>query len=933
MIGSPLPDLSIYVLDGAMQPVPLGVPGEMYVGGAGVSRGYLDRPELTRERFIVDPFRKDTSARLYRTGDLARWRPDGDIEYLGRADFQVKIRGFRIELGEIEAALAQHPSVREVVVVALGDTHGDRSLVAYLVDHRGSGPHAPSSEETLRRGLPAELRGFLKCRLPDHMVPSSFVLLDAMPLTSNGKVDRRALPAPDRTRSDLDPGFVAPRTPMEAALAALWADALGLLTIGASDNFFELGGHSILATRILSRVRDRFQVNLPLRALFEAPTIAEMARIVEARRGEEAGREAPPVVPVPRGRSSPLSSAQRRLWFLARLDPSSPVYNEPDTLHIKGALDVEALLRSLNEIIRRHEAWRTTFDIEGGEAVQIIHPEATIELPVMDLAGLAPAEREAEARRIALRDALRPFDLLTGPMLRGVLVKIRDDEHRLYLTLHHIVADGVSVYSVFLPELSALYSAFSTGRLPTLPALPVQYADYAVWERQWLLGSGLEAQLAWWKQELGGELPVLELPTDRPRQKVQSSRGSRHLIAISSDLTRALKALGQREGATLFMTLLAAFNVLLCRTSGQEDILVGTVTAGRSRPEIENLIGLFVNTIVLRTNLRGDPTFRELLARVADTSLNAYSNQDVPFERLVEELQPSRAPGQNPLFQVAFALEPLMPTLATGWSVSQLEVDTLTAKFELTLELDERPEGLIGRLEYRTDLFDAATIARMADHFVVLLEGIVAAPDRRLSELPIMTEAEIRQQAAWNETRADHSREVCIHHMFESQAARSPDAIAVVSYESRSPQATLTYGELNRRANQLAHHLQSLGVGPEVTVAICAERSPELIIGLLAILKAGGACVPLDPSFPEERTAFTLRDVGARVVLTQRHLAGALREHAANVVCLDDGWAEIEAHGAEDPPGEVARDALAYVIYTSGSTGRPKGVKIEHRGL
>ncbi|WP_437592077.1 amino acid adenylation domain-containing protein [Sorangium sp. So ce1000] len=933
VIGAPIPDLSIYLLDGAMQPVPLGVPGEMYVGGAGVSRGYLNRPELTRERFIVDPFRAGTSARLYKTGDLARRRPDGELEYLGRIDHQVKIRGFRIELGEIEAALAQHPSVREVVVIALGDAHGDRNLVAYVVDHRSSSPHAPSSEGTLRRGLPAELRGFLKSHLPDYMVPSSFVLLDAMPLTSNGKVDRRALPAPDRTRSDLDSSFVAPRTPMEAALAALWADALGLLAVGASDNFFELGGHSILATRILSRVRDRFQVSLPLRALFEAPTISEMAKIIEARRGEEAGRAAAPVVPVPRGRSFPLSSAQRRLWFLARLDPSSPVYNEPATLHIKGALDVEALERSLNEIIRRHEAWRTTFGVEGGEPVQIIHPEATVELPVMDLAGLAPDEREAEARRIALRDALRPFDLVVGPMVRGVLVKMSGDEHRLYLTLHHIVADAVSVYSVFLPELSALYSAFSTGRPPTLPALPVQVADHAVWEQQWLRGSGLEAQLAWWKRELGGELPVLELPTDRPRQKVQSSRGSRHLIAISSDLTRALKALGQREGATLFMTLLAAFNILLCRTSGQEDIIVGTVTASRSRPEIENLIGFFLNTIVLRTNLRGDPTFRELLARVADASLNAYSNQEVPFDRLVEELQPSRAPGQNPLFQVAFVLEPLMPTLATGWSVSQLEVDTLTAKFELTLELDERPEGLIGRFEYRSDLFDASTIARMADHFGVLLEGIVADPDRRLSELPIMTEAEIRQQGSWNETRADYSREVCIHHQFEIQAARSPDAIAIVSYSSRSPKATLTYGELNRRANQLAHYLRCRGVGPEVTVAICAERSPELVVGLLGILKAGGACVPLDPSFPKERTAFTLDDVSARVVLTQRHLAGALREHAANVVCLDEGWAEFESHRVEDPPGDTAPDALAYIIYTSGSTGRPKGVELAHRGL
>lgn len=930
-IGYPISGTQVYVLDENLAPVPDGVPGELYAGGAGLALGYLNRPELTQERFIRNPFSADSNERLYKTGDLVRRRENGMIEFIGRLDQQIKIRGFRIELGEIEATLERHPDVRHAVVIVRADIHGEKSLVAYIVPRRAPARDSIDCDNTSIFMPPDLLRKYLGIHLPDYMVPSHFVLLDALPLTQNGKVDRAALPKPATNQRNLDSSFIAPRTPMEHVLSVLWADALGLSEVGVLDHFFELGGHSILAAQILSRLRDRLHINISLRTFFEAPTLGQFAEAVDAHRKAEKRPNASIIPPAPRGRMLPLSSAQRRLWFLAKLEPDSPVYNECITLQIKGTLDTEAFLHSLRVIFERHEAWRTTFDGKDGEPMQIIHPEMTIEVPVIDLSMHPFPESEAEALRIAREDVLSPFELETGPMARAVLIHLREDEHRLYMTLHHILVDGVSLYNIILPELAELYTAYSTGREPKLNPLSLQYADFSVWEQEWLRGSEFEAQLAWWKRELSGELPMLLLPTDRPRQSTQSPRGSRQLVAISSEQTRALKALAQREGATLFMTVLAVFNALLYRTSGQEEFMVGTAMANRSRAGTENLVGLMVNMVVLRSNLRGDPTFRELLARTVETTLGAYSNQNVPFERVVEEIQPSRTPGQNPLFQVALVLEPPLLELPSGWHMSQLEVDSFTSKFELMLELDERPEGLIGRLEYRADLFDAATIARMAGHLQVLLESILATPDRRISELPFMTEAELQEQVRWNDTYVDYTNERCIHHMFELQAAQSPSAKALVAYGARSPKTPWTYGQLNRRANQLAHYLRELGVGPEVMVAIRAQRSPELVLGLLGILKAGGACVPLDPSFPKERTAFVLQDVGAKILLTQQHLEDVPYE--GQVIYLDECWLDLEAYDSENPVGEIAQNALAYVLYTSGSTGRPKGALLEHRSL
>jgi surfactin family lipopeptide synthetase A len=627
------------------------------------------------------------------------------------------------------------------------------------------------------------------------------------------------------------------------------------------------------------------------------------------------------------GSLTPLSFGQQQMWLLAQLAPDSPMYNESVTIHLPGSLNVAALEQGFNEIIRRHEAWRTSFPTVGGEPIQMIHPPATLTLPVVDLRYLPEAEREVEAMRLATGDARILFDLAQGPLLRARLVQLDDAEHRLFLTLHQSIFDGVSLYQVFLPELRALYEAFSSGKPSPLPDLPIQYADFAVWQRLRLQGDILADQLAYWKQQLAGAPAALEWPTGRPRPLVQTYRGSMRPFALSKWLTDAIKALSRQEGVTLFMVLLAAFNTLLYRYTGQDDLLIGTSTAGRKRLEIQGLMGFFLNTLVLRTNLSGNPTLRELLVRVREVTNSAFAHEDVPFEYLVKELHPERHLGQNPLFQVMLTLEPSLPVLPSGWTLTQMDVETDTAEIDLYLELDDRPEGLIGRFEYSTDLFDAATIDRMVGHWQTLLEGIVANPNQHLAELPFLTEAE-RQQllVEWNNTATDYPRDNCIHHLFEAQVERTPDAVAVV-YETEQ----LTYRELNRRANQLAHYLRRLGVGPEVLVGLCMKRSLEMIVGMLGILKAGGAYVPLDPAYPSERIAFMLEDAHVSVLVTQQQLTENLPRLATHVICLDADW-EVIAHECDDNlSGETTSENLAYVIYTSGSTGRPKGVAIAHR--
>ncbi|MBD2040985.1 amino acid adenylation domain-containing protein, partial [Microcoleus sp. FACHB-672] len=921
-IGNPIANTQLYILDKHLQAVPVGLQGELYIGGAGLARGYLNRPDLTAEKFIANPFfdtGKDsvfTSNRLYKTGDLARYLPDGTIEYLGRIDNQVKLRGFRIELGEIEAALSQHPAVRETAVIVREDVAGDKRLVAYVV---------PS--EISDSALTKELRHFLEATLPHYMVPSAFVMLDVLPLTTNGKVDRKALPAPDASTA-LAETFVAPRSPLEAALTAIWADVLGLQQVGTQDNFFELGGHSLLGMQVISRLRNSYQVELPLRSLFEAPTVAELAQKVETAGEQELAAIAPAITPISRERNLPLSFAQEQLWFFGQLAPDTPVYNEPATIRLTDSINIPALENSLNEIIRRHEALRTTFAEVNGQPVQVVHPTLTLTLPVVNLQELPESEREAEALRLATEEARRPFDLEAGPLIQAILIQLDELDCRLFLTLHHIIHDGVSNYSVLAPELAALYEAFCAGNPSPLPELPVQYPDFAHWERQWLQASVLAPQLDYWHQQLAN-LPVLQLPTDRPRPAVQTFRGARQCVSLSKSLTEELKALSRRQGVTLYMTLLAAFKTLLHRYAGQDEIVIGTVTSNRSRPEIEGLIGYFLNTLVLRTDCSGNPSFQQLLERVREVTLGAYAHSDVPFEQLVQALQPERSLNQNPLFQVSFVLEPPMPALESGWTLSQLDVETGTAKLDLTLELDERPEGLIGRFEYSTDLFDDATITRMAEHFQILLEGIVANPDQQIQKFPILTESE-RQQLLfeWNSTDTNYLQNVCIHQLFEAQVEKTPDAVAVVIEGEH-----LTYQELNAKANKIAHYLRSLGIVPDTLVSICAERSLEMMAGILGILKAGAAYVPLDPAYPQDRLSFMLEDTQAPVLLTQSRLVEKLPQHNAQVICLDADWETISQHSDCNPNAAVSAESLAYTIYTSGSTGKPKGVPITHQNL
>jgi len=628
--------------------------------------------------------------------------------------------------------------------------------------------------------------------------------------------------------------------------------------------------------------------------------------------------------------AAPLSFSQESQWFLDQLEPNSSLYNINKGLRLRGSLNLPALQQSLDTIVARHEALCTTFAAIDGCPVQVIAEPQAMSLSVVDLSRRPEVGRETEAQRLLEAEAQRPFDLAHGPLIRATLVRLEEEHHLLLLSMHHIISDSWSM-GVLLRELTALYQSFSAGRPSPLQELPIQYADYALWQREWLQGETLEQHLAYWRRQLAGAPAVLELPTDRPRPAVQSFRGEKQSVLLSKALSEGLKALSQHEGVTLFMTLLAAFNALLARYCGQEDILVGSPIAGRTRVEAERLIGFFVNTLVLRTDLAGDPTFRELLTRVREVALGAYAHQELPFDRIVEELKPERSLSVNPIFQVMFSLQnaPMAELGLEGLSLSSLKLSGTTSKFDLTLSITEVADGLRASFEYSTDLFEAATITRLLAHFRNLLAAIVSDPDRRLSDLPLLTEAERAQLLVeWNQTQAEYPREACIQQLFEAQVEQTPEAVAVV-FEGQQ----LTYRELNRRANQLAHYLRKQGVGPEVLVGICVERSLEMLVGMLGILKVGGAYVPLDPAYPTERLAYMLEDAAMPVLLTQHRLVNSLPETRAKAICLDSDWEMISREDEQNPVCEVKAEDLAYVIYTSGSTGRPKGVLIQHRSL
>lgn len=1221
-IGRPLPNVRVYILDENYQPALPGVAGEICIGGAGVGRGYLNRPGLTAEKFIPDPFSTEPGARLYRTGDLGSHTAAGTIVYAGRIDRQVKVRGFRIELEEIESALEEHPAVRDCAVVVRAGETGDRRLVAYVVTtdgHNSNGNGLPRHrlpnglqiayqnrneaddlyneifkdriylkhgiklppgacvvdaganiglftmfvaqqcpdarvyafeplkpvyeklainaalcgtatkifnyglsdlektetfayyprytaksgvsdyadaldevevvktflrnqqqagvteveglievenellsdlfesesqecllkrlsdvirEEAIERidllkvdvqraeldvlnGLDAddwskiqqlvmevhdrqgkatggrieqitrllqehgfdviveqdkfligtdrynlyaarhklqrnadtngnghehqfdfaaplaadldhgELQQFLKKRMPDYMVPAVWVMLDKLPLTRHGKVDYLALPAPEEVQARDRVELVPPRTPTEEIVVAIWAEVLGVKEVSADANFFELGGHSLMATQVIARLRKAFNIELTLRSFFHEPTASGLAAIIDETMRSQLSLNVPPLTPVPRDGELPLSFAQQRLWFLNQWEPSSSLYNSAASLRIDGQLNVPALRRTLQAIVARHESLRTSFVAVDGVPLQRIADSLLIPMPAVDLSDLPEADRVAKL--LAQQEAQRPFDLATGPLLRITLLRLSAKEHVVLYTMHHIISDGWSM-SVVGREVAALYEAFSEGRPSPLAELPLQYADYAVWQRNYLQGEVLEKQLDFWRNHLSGAPAVLAVPTDRPRPRVQTFNGASYKFELSEDLSEGLRALSRREGTTLFMTLLACWQTLLWRYTAQDQICVGTGIANRTRREVEPLIGFFVNTLVLKTDFAGNPTFTELLKRVREMCLDAYAHQDVPFERLIEELQPERTMTHSPLFQVMFVLhnEPAGALELRGLKLTSGGGGHSPAKFDLRLSLMETGAGgvLKATLTYNTDLFERETAARMSAHFRTLVERIVAAPNERISELPLSTpQEEKRLVSEWLGERVDFGPQVCLHELFERQVQRNPEALAVICESER-----LNFYELNARANQLAHHLRSLGVGPEVRVAILLDLSIDTVVSVMAILKAGGAYLGLDPSWPAQRLAFVLQDAGARLLLTDSSLFAQsglnellAQQNSCAILCLDREREALAKLSTTNIGPIASPDNLAYLIYTSGSTGQPKAVMGEHR--
>ncbi|HKN82571.1 MAG TPA: amino acid adenylation domain-containing protein [Pyrinomonadaceae bacterium] len=1191
-IGRPLSNVAVYVADEKLRPVPIGVAGELCIGGVGLAHGYLNRPDLTAEKFIPDPFGRTAGARLYRTGDLAHYMPDGNVEFLGRLDHQVKVRGFRIELGEIEAVLTQHEFVKTAVAIVRNDEPGEQRLVAYVVPrqaeetvwqdlyrlpnglqvaqltrnetdalykeifedqsyvrhgitlsdescvldvganigmfslfvhqrwpgaqvyafepipatyeiletninlHRAnvkpyncglsaqkgratfafypqmsamSGMYADAAEdervtrrylanqderliefadelmagrfsseyfecplktisEVIREnqiervdllkidvekseldvlhGITAEdwprikqvvvevhdqdgrlrevsellerhgfnvvceqdpllahtsiynlygvhpsraeageprqprvehadrlsvsvLHHYLKERLPDYMIPSAFVMLKALPLLPNGKVDRRALPEPEAVRPELEQEFVAPRTYVEELLAGIWSQVLNIERVGVNDNFFELGGHSLLVTQVITRARSAFKIELPLRSLFDRQTIAQLAQAVEQALIEGNGEAEPPLMRVPRTDHLALSFAQQRLWFLDQLNPGSTAYNVARAFRFVGRLNVPMLEKTLSEIQRRHESLRTTFALVEGQPVQVIQEPAPLTIPITDLTNLPEAERDARARQLATEEAQRRFDLVRGPLWHTSVVQLGEEEFTVLFTMHHIVSDGWSL-GVLVREVATLYQSFLNQQPSPLPELEIQYADFAHWQRELLQGEFLESQLAYWREQLA-DSTTLTLPTDRARPTVQTANGTLEVFQLTPQVTAALHELSRSQEVTLFMTLLAAFNVLLHFYSDQTSINVGTPIAGRRHLETEKLVGFFVNTLVLRTDLAGDPSFRELLVRVREVALGAYAYQDMPFEMLVEELRPERNLSHTPLFQVVFSMQNAPTEVLELPDVSwyPVEPEVRTAKFDMTINLIEQDGRLAGGLEYNTDLFDRTTIVTMLEHFQRVLELVTENPDAHLSSLSLLRENVRRTLLVErNNTRAEYPRHLCIQQLFEAQAERAPNEIAVVFNDEQ-----LTYDQLNSRANQLCRHLTTLGVGVDTKVGLFLEHSIETVVAILAVLKAGAAYVPLEPAHPSARLSFIIEDAAVPVILTQSQIADRLPQSDAQIVCLDTDWNDIARQADDDPEQTSLPEDLAYVIYTSGSTGEPKGVKIRHRSL